>query len=116
MTSLYINPLTRDLDVDANGNIALASGEYALAQDAACAIKTFKGEVFYDTSLGVDYLGEILGHAPALTLLKAQLEAAALSVAGVTKAQVFITSTAGRSITGQVQISDATGATAVVGF
>jgi len=112
-SSLYINPLTRDLDIDAAGNIAVASGAYALAQDAACAIKTKLGEVWFDTTLGVD---GILGESPSATLLKSKLEAAALSVDGVAKAQVFITSWVNRVVTGQVQISDTTGTTAVVGF
>jgi hypothetical protein len=35
--------------LDAEGNIAVASEPYSLAQDAASAIKTFAGEVFWDT-------------------------------------------------------------------
>jgi len=114
--TLYLNPTTWDLDVDANGNIAVATGPYALAQDAASAVRTFAGECYYDTTLGVDHLGEILGHAPPLSLLKSRLEAAALTVDGVEKAQLFVTAVAARAVQGQVQISDASGATAAVSF
>lgn len=113
MSSLYINPLTRDLDIDAAGNIAVATGAYALAQDAACAIKTRLGEVYYETTLGID---GILGESPSATLIKSKLVAAALSVDGVASAQVFITSWVNRVVTGQVQISDTAGAFATVGF
>lgn len=112
-TTLYINPLTRDLDVDANGNIAVATGPYQLAQDAASAIKTVLGEVYYDKSLGIT---GILGESPTLVFLKAQLVAAAMSVAGVASATVYIMGMANRTVTGQVQISDAAGAQSAASF
>ncbi len=112
-TTLYINPLTRDLDIDASGNIAVATGPYQLAQDAASAIKTVLGEVYYDSSLGVT---GILGESPTLVFLKAQLVAAAMSVAGVAKATVYITGMANRTVTGQVQISDTAGVQSAASF
>ncbi len=44
-----------DLTVDTTGNIAVASNPYSMAQDAASAIRTFQGEVYYDTTLGIPF-------------------------------------------------------------
>lgn len=115
MSSLLLSPVTWDLLVDASGNIAVASAPYALAQDAACAIQTYLGEVYYDTSQGVPY-ANIQGKPLSLNYLKMQLSAAAETVPGVVSAQVFIVSFTARKITGQVQVTDSTGTTTAATF
>jgi hypothetical protein len=104
-----------DLCADAAGNIAVASEPYALAQDAASALKLFAGELWYDTRQGVPYFTQILGEAPPLSFLKAQFIAAALRVPGVLSAAAYIQSITDRGLTGQVQISTEAGAF-TVGF
>lgn len=116
MTTLCLDRTTWDLFLDTPGNIALASGPYALAQDAASAIKLFAGELYYDTSQGVPYFSQILGEFPSLQFMKAQFEAAALTVPGVITASCTIASFTGRTLVGQVQITDSTGITATAGF
>ena len=116
MNTLLLDTAAWDLVLDANGNIAMATAPYALAQDAASAIRTFAGEVYYDTTQGIPYFGKILGQFPPVSLMKSQFEAAALTVPGVTAAQAFITGFANRKIGGQVQITDVSGATIVAGF
>jgi hypothetical protein len=49
-----------DLTLDINGNIAMASEPYAIAQDVASACRTFLGECYYDTSQGVPYFQGML--------------------------------------------------------
>lgn len=107
-STLLLDQGTWDLCLDANGNIAVARPPYALAQDVSSAIRTFLGECWYDTSLGVPYFGNILGKNPPLTYLIAQMEAAALSVPGVISATCTITSVNDRVVTGQVVFSDGT--------
>ena len=115
--TLLLDTGSWDLSVDANSNIAIADPDYSLAQDAASAIKTFLGEMFYDTTVGVPWLTQILGQAPSLSLLKQQLVDAALMVPGVASAQVFISSFRNRVVTGQVQVvSAATGQTSAANF
>lgn len=109
MKTLYLVPGSWDLALDASGNIAVAAEPYALAQDAASAIKTFAGEVYYDTTQGIPYFGEILGQMPPLELVKSRLVAAALTVPGVVAAQAFVSSINSRVITGQVQVADVAG-------
>jgi hypothetical protein len=107
---------TWDLCLDAAGNIAVASNPYALAQDAASAIRLFAGECYYDTSQGIPYFKQILGQNPPLPLMKAAFVNAALTVPEVVSAKAFISAIKGRTIAGQVQITDADGATVAAGF
>ena len=104
--TLLLDTVLWDLCVDSNGNIAVASEPYALAQDAASACRLFEGELWYDTTQGIPYWQAILGQMPPLAYLKAKYVAAALSVPDVKSAQVFIaTITRDRVVSGQVQIT-----------
>jgi hypothetical protein len=109
MQTLLLDLATWDLVVDARGNIAVASEPYSFAQDAASAIKTFLGECYWDTSVGVPYISQILGRNIPVALLKEHLIRAALTVPGVVSAQVFISSLDGRVLSGQVQVVSSTG-------
>jgi len=104
-----------DLVLDAQGNIALCSAPYALAQDCASAIKTWLAEVWYNTTIGVPW-PLILGQFPPLSFVKAQIVAQALTVPGVTAAVCFLTEIGPRSLTGQVQITDEAGGVFAIGF
>lgn len=97
-----------DWVVDASGNIAVAGAPYSQAQDAASAIRLKLGELYYDTTQGVPY-DRILAQPPNIALLKSYMVAAALTVPGVVSAVCFITSIVGRSVLGQVQITNSSG-------
>jgi hypothetical protein len=116
MDTLLLDTLSWDLTVDTAGNIAMATEPYALAQDAASAIRTFAGEVFYDTLLGIPYFTQILGYAPQISLMKAHFNEAALTVPGVVTSKCFITSWDDRVVRGQVQITDEDGNVSATGF
>lgn len=116
MDTLLLDVETWDLMVDVSGNIASAKAPYAQAQDAASALKTFQGEVYFDTTLGVPYFAEILGHLPPLSLVRTLFVNAALAVPGTVSAQCFFSSFTGRVLGGQVQITDALGNVAAAGF
>lgn len=115
MDTLLLDTIAWDLVVDSNGNIAVASDPYSQAQDAASAIRTFLGEVYYDTTLGVDY-STILDAFPSISQMKQQFVNAALTVPGVVSAVVYITTFSNRTITGQVQIINESGNTAAANF
>lgn len=114
--TLLLDRTTWDLLLDANGNIAMATEPYSLAQDAASAIKTFLGECWWDTTVGVPYMTTILGRDPPLALLKAYLQKAALTVPNTTAATVFIASYTNRVVSGQVRVTGATGQVSVANF
>ena len=104
MKTLQLDNEIWDLVLDGAGNIATASEPASILQDVCSAIRTFLGEVWYDTTDGVDY-DQILGRYPSQQFLKSQIETAAESVPDVTSATCIITAQAGRSVTGQVQIT-----------
>lgn len=109
MKTLLLDSEQWDLVADAFGDIAVASNPYALAQDAASAIKLFLGEQYYDTTKGVPYWQDILGLYPPLSLVKAKFVEAALTVPEVVAAQCFIQSFIRRELRGQVQVTDKEG-------
>ncbi|WP_145536949.1 hypothetical protein [Yersinia alsatica] len=114
--TLLLDRTAWDLVLDANGDIAMASLPYSIAQDVASAIKTFIGECWYDTSQGVPYWQQILGEWPPISLVKSHLVSAAMSVPSVTSAECVVVSFKNRELTGQVQITDSDGVVSLVSF
>lgn len=107
-TTLLLDVGLWDLTLDASGNIALASAPYALAQDVASACRTVLAEVYYDTTLGVDYFGLIFGLTPPASVFQEQFVAASLTVPGVVSATCNIEAynATTREATGQVLFTD----------
>lgn len=116
MKTLLLDTDRWDLVLDASGNIAMATNPYALAQDAASAVRLFQGELWYDTTQGVPYFEQILGQYPPIEFMRAQCVAAAMSVPEVVSATVYFTAVVGRALGGQVQITDKTGTVSVAAF
>mgnify|MGYP006266951187 CR=1 FL=1 len=114
--TLLLDQTVWDLVLDANGNIALAGAPYSVAQDVASATRTFLGECWYNTSLGLPYWQEILGEFPPLSYVAQQIQNTALSVPDVVEAQVNFTSFQNRVLAGQIQIIDTDGAANNVAF
>lgn len=104
-TTMLLDQTLWDLVTDTSGNWAVASEPYSVAQDVASAIKTFLGECYYDTTIGIPYFQQILGQFPSLQFLRAQFVGAALTVPLVTSAQCFFGSLKDREISGQVQFT-----------
>jgi len=115
MNTLLLNA-SWDLEEDSFRNIAVVDDPYSLAQDAASAIRTFQGEVYYDTTLGIPYFQQILGFSPPVSLMKAYFNAAALTVPEVVSAVCFIASITHRQVLGQVQVRNAAGQLAASTF
>lgn len=116
MQTLLLDDENWDLSIDASGNIAVAPDPLSMAQDAASAIRTFAGEVYFDTTIGIPYFSQILGYAPPVSLMKAYFNQAAMQVPGVAAAKTFITNWQDRIVSGQVQITDSSGKVTAAGF
>lgn len=117
MDSLNITSDTNDLFVDPQGNLAIATDGTALALNAACAIRTFAGECFYDSTQGIPYFSSILGKNPPLEYVRSQLTEAALgSDPDIVAAKVFFSSLTARDLSGQVQVASSTGKVAAFSF
>lgn len=99
-----------DLVIDTSGNLAVAKGGEALAQDVASAVRTFLGEAWYDGTLGVPYYENILGRRVSLQYLKQVFANAGLIVPNVASIKIFLTGPSlGRVIGGQLQITSVDG-------
>lgn len=114
--TLLLDTAAWDLVLDSNGNIALASPPYSVAQDVASACRLFLGELWYDTSQGVPYWQQFLGLNPTSAQIAQGFNAAALTVPGVVKANTVITSIAGREVSGQVQFTTSDGTVTTINF
>ena len=114
MNTLLLDLDTWDLLVDAAGNIAMATEPYAVAQDVASAIKTFKGDLWYDQTAGIPYFDQVLGHLPPPSLLRQLLADAAGTVPTVATTAVYLDALADRTVSGQVQFTTDSGVTGSV--
>jgi len=117
-TSLALqDPYTWDLLTDSDtGDIAIVSNGDAIAQDVACAIRLFLGELWYATDQGIDYFGLVLGKSYSQSLIIALMNKAALSVPGVAKVKTTITSISARELAGTVEIVDNDNVTHIINF
>lgn len=117
MNTLLLDKTTWDLTVDGSKNIALATGPYAIAQDVASAIKTFQGELWYDTSQGIPYWSNELGVALNQQRVQADMNTAALLVPGVEQAKTVVSlDRVTRILSGTVSVIDAAGKALSVTF
>lgn len=116
LNTLLLDQTKWDLVIDSNGDIAMAAPPYALAQDVGSAIKLFINELWYDTSKGIPYFNEILGHMPPLSLLTGYIENAAMTVPGVVSAKCIITKLVDRTVTGEVRFIDESGVVSAINF
>lgn len=103
--TLYLDPESWDLEVDAYGNIALASTPYAQAQDAASACRLWKGEARYDAERGIPYPSEVLGQQPPPRVLAGWFEIEAETVPGVGSTRAVLQYEPGRRLGGQIQLT-----------
>lgn len=117
MDSLWIDSENNDLAIDVQGNLRVATDGFALALAAACAIRTFQGEVYYDSTQGLPYFQSILGKNPPLEFVRARLASAALGAdPDIVASQVYFSSLTNRNLSGQVQTTDSTGKVAALTF
>ncbi|WP_233234486.1 hypothetical protein [Bordetella sp. LUAb4] len=105
-----------DLVLDASGNWAVADEPYAMAQDVASAVRLFLGELYYDTTKGVPYFEQILGAWPPESLIRTQIERAAMTVPGVAAARCVGLALQARTFTGLILVTDSDGAAHNVTF
>lgn len=114
MNTLLLDSPSWDLTLNEHGNLAVATGLYAIAQDVASACRTFLGEVWYDTTLGIPYTDRILGYFPPTSFLQAQFEGQGELVPQVASVRAFLDPlTAARTLTGRLEITSTAGQSVV---
>lgn len=114
LSSLFLNK-NWDLDLDANGDLAIATDPYSIAQDVASSCRLFQGELWYDTSQGIPYFQEVFGQLPPLGFLAAKFAATGETVPGVDTIAVTLNPvTNNRTLTGTLTITNTAGETATI--
>ena len=117
MNTLLLDRSTWDLLLDHNGNIAVASETYAIAQDISSAVRVFQGECYYDTEQGIPYLAGVLGKNQSVSVFQSQVEQVALTVPGVADARCLVRNmSSNRQLTGSILFTTTSGETSNVGF
>jgi len=102
MSTLYLDPDSWDLTLDATRSIALAVAPYERAQSVANACRLWRGEAPYNTNRGIPYETEVLGKQPPQRVLAGWYEGEAVTVPGVASA-VAVLQYENRALTGQIQ-------------
>jgi len=102
MSTIYLDPDSWDLALDASRNIALAVAPYERAQTVANACRLWLGEAPFNTDRGIPYETEVLGKQPPQRVLAGWYEREALTVPGVSAATAVL-QYANRGLTGQIQ-------------
>ena len=114
--TLLLDRAAWDLVLDANGDIAMARPEYAVAQDVASALKLFRNELWYGRERGIPYWQDVLGKMPPAPVVIRHWEHAALTVPGTHRARARVTQFQGREVRGEVRVIDAVNRDHVVEF
>lgn len=94
-----------DLTLDAGGNLSLTDVDSSIAQDVASAVRTFLGECWYDTALGLPYFEAILGRRPPQSLVVSKIREAAFTVAEVASVTVATLRMVDRVLAGTVVVT-----------
>lgn len=112
-----------DLTLDTSGNLATFGDAtpgtqtgpgMRLAQDVATRLRAWRGEVWFDTTQGIDY-ERYLGFAPSVVQLSADFQSEALLVPLCNTALADMTlERPGRVLTGTLYVTDLNGFTAQV--
>jgi hypothetical protein len=103
--SIPLNPVTWDIYLDGNGNLELTDNDSSIAQDVACSIRTFEGEVWYNNVLGMPYFQAIFGKNPPHSFLTSNIQEQALTCPDVTSVNVVGIGLDGRTLKGVVVVN-----------
>lgn len=115
--TLFLRPDTWDLEIDTEGNIASATSTYQRAQDICSACRVFRGDLYFNKQEGIPYQESILGrNSYPIGLYQSELHRAALSVDGVTSANIKLNRLQNRKLTGMIEFTDIENNTATVGL
>lgn len=108
--TLYLQPDSWDITLDSSGRIARSTQAYAIAQNVANAVRLFTGEAFFAMDEGIPHFDIELGKTrPALSVLRARMREAALSVDGVLAAEIALDAVKDRKLTGEILLTVADG-------
>lgn len=86
--TLILSDTDWDLTLTESGGIATATGAYAVSQNVANAVRLFTQDAFYDPDRGIPHFVTDLGRRFSPPVVRSEVQAAALSVAGVKRCRL----------------------------
>lgn len=98
-----------DVTLDPGGNIATATGSYAIAQNVANAVRLFTNDAWYDPDRGIPHFLVDLGRMPEGGVFRSRVRAAALTVDGVADATAEMTGMENRTLRGTISLTTTEG-------
>lgn len=108
--TLYLQPDSWDITLDSSGRLSRSTQAYAIAQNVANAVRLFTGEAFFAIDEGIPHFDIELGKTrPSLSVMRARLREAALSVDGVLAAEITLDAVKDRKLTGEILLTVADG-------
>lgn len=110
-TTLLLDKETWDLSLDDKGYLAVATDEYAIAQNVANAVRLFTKDAYFEQQDGIPHFSIELGHIPSESVVRARINETAKSVAGVVDAVTQLTNFNNRNLEGQIIITTGNGVT-----
>ncbi len=117
MKTIFLNPYTWDLELDTQGNIAIATDVYQQAQDIASSCRVFRGDDYYKKNDGIPYLEEIMGKSGyPISLYQRQLHDRSILVDGVVSVNVRLNPLKDRIMSGNIEFTNEDNLTGVVGL
>ena len=88
-STIALSTASWDLTLNAQKHIAIATGAQSIAQQVACAIRVWLGELYYDTTQGINFIA-IFTRTSNTSVLAASINAVALLVPGVLSAKTTL--------------------------
>lgn len=101
---------TWDLQMDAAGSIITTSGDYAIAQNVANAVRLFTNDAYYDPDRGIPHFAVTLGNNYNSAVAISRITSAASDVEGVEDVSVTLEAD-GRELGGTVEVTTESGVT-----
>lgn len=103
--SIPLNTSTWDIFLDAAGNLSLTDNDSSIAQDVASAVRTFKGECYFNNTLGMPYFESIFGKAPPNSFVTSNIKQQAFTISGVNSVNVVGIGLQGRTLKGVIVLN-----------
>lgn len=114
-TSLFLNQVSWDLELDDFRNIKTINLSDAIAQNVATRVRVFKGGEYFDADIGIPYFNVIEKNLP-INFLSALIEQESLKVDHVVSSRAELSLDNSRLVTGSLLFTDDLGGENAINF
>lgn len=105
MLSLPLKTDAWDIYLNSNGDMFLADNDSSIAQDVASSVRTFSGECWYNTTLGMPYFESIFGKNPPQSFVVDNIKTQAFTIVEVNSVNVLGVGLVDRTLKGVIVLN-----------